>query len=242
MSYPATVDEFIAMQPHYDRRRWWLKKGIRAIMNLICKFDIGGGENIPPNGGTIMMINHVSALDPALLTSVIPNRYAVTMAKVETLDGLVPRLSIYLWGNFVVKRGEVDRVALTTALELVKRGQMLIMAPEGTRNKEGLKEPKEGIAYIAQKTDCIILPTIVVGVENWRQNISAFKRSPTVVRFGKPFRFNTASGGHVNKETRGTMMREAMYQLALTIPEEHAQFRGDYRDVENATTQHLSFI
>lgn len=241
MSHNLAVEAFIAKQPIYDRRRRFLQRAMRAVGGLVCKIEVRGAHHVPQRGGTILMINHISAIDPPLLTAVAP-RYPVTMAKVETLNSLIPRLSVWLWGNFVVKRGEVDRVALGISVELIKRGQMLVMAPEGTRNKDGLKQPKDGIAYVAHKAEAVILPTAILGVVNWKQNLLSLKRTNALVVFGKPFRFKIAPDKPLNKETRSAMMQEAMYQLALTMPDDYAEFRGDYADLSRATTHYLEFV
>jgi 1-acyl-sn-glycerol-3-phosphate acyltransferase len=241
MSYNAAVEEFIAKQPIYDRRRRFLQGALRAVIGMACKIEVRGEHHIPPSGGTILMINHISAIDPPLVTAVAP-RFPVTMAKVETLNSLIPRLAVWLWGNFVVKRGEVDRVALGISVELIKRGQMLVMAPEGTRNKDGLKQPKDGIAYVAHKANAVIVPTAVLGVVNWKQNLLAMKRTRALVVFGKPFRFKTTPDKPLSKDMRGAMMQEAMYQLALTMPDDYAEFRGEYRNLSCATTHHLAFV
>ena len=38
------------------------------------------------------------------------------------------------------------------------------------------------------------------------------------------------------------MVSEAMYQLALTIPDEYSYLRGHYSDVENASSERLEFV
>lgn len=242
MANTPSVEAFIAKQPMYNRRRKWLHVGLRGLMSLLCKLEVRGTENIPPQGGTILMMNHISAIDPPIITTAVKNRFVTSMAKIETLENSFMRFIIGLWGNFVVNRGEVDRVALGIAIELIRCGQLLMIAPEGTRNRGGLKQPKDGIAYIAQKADAVIVPSAVLGVAQWRENLKRLSRSKALVNFGKPFRFRIPDGERLSKEHRAYMMQEAMYQLALAIPEEYAEFRGDYQDVQKATTRYLAFV
>ena len=238
-----SVDEFIARLPIYERRRrWFLHPGLRFLVRLIARVDVTGLENVPKSGGTIVMMNHVSTLDPPFISAVIAHRQAITMAKLETKDNFIIETTNNWWGNFKVNRGEVDRFALNSAIELVKHGQLLLMSPEGTRHKDGLQEPKDGLAYIAQKADAIVQPVAITGVLDWQERLKKLQRIHAKIHFGKPFKFNPIEGERVNKLLRAKMMREAMYQLALTIPNESAFLRGHFADIENASMETLTFV
>jgi 1-acyl-sn-glycerol-3-phosphate acyltransferase len=134
----------------------------------------------------------------------------------------------------------VDRQALESSIELIKSGQLILLSPEGTRHKGGLARPKEGVAYVAAKSDAVIIPCAIVGAENWNKDIFGLKRPRMSVTFGRPFRFKVSSSARLSREQRTTMMEEAMYQLALTIPDEN--LRGDYRDLSKATTETIEFV
>jgi 1-acyl-sn-glycerol-3-phosphate acyltransferase len=238
-----SVEEFLARQPIYERRRKWiLHPGLRLIVRLIATLEVTGLENVPNSGGTILMMNHVATVDPPFITSVIGHRHAITMAKIETKENLIVETTNNWWGNFKINRGEVDRFALNSAIELVKHGQLLLMSPEGTRNRDGLQEPKDGVAYIAHKANAVIQPVTITGVLDWKERIKRFRRIHARINFGKPFRFKPIEGDRLTKNLRTHMMREAMYQLALAIPNEFPEYRGAYQDIQNATTETLEFI
>lgn len=238
-----SVEAFLARQPIYERRRrWFLHPGLRLLVRLAAHLDVTGLENVPPGGGTILMINHISLVDPPFITAVIAHRHAITMAKLETRDNWLIETTNNWWGNFKVNRGEVDRFALNAAIELVRAGNLLLMSPEGTRNADGLHAPKDGLAYIAHKADAIIQPAAITGVLDWKQRLTHLRRIYGRVNFGRPFRFKPVEGDRVSKALRAQMMREAMYQLALTIPDTDASLRGAFADVENATTETISFV
>jgi hypothetical protein len=59
---------------------------------------------------------------------------------------------------------------------------------------------------------------------------------------GRPFRFRLPDDQRMTRIIRQHMIREAMYQLALAIPEEYAALRGAYSDIENATTEYIEFL
>lgn len=238
----TAVEAFIARQPVYDRQRYILHAGLRFLFWLLWRGEATGLAQVPKTGGVILMMNHTTAIDPVVCTRLITHRYVITMAKIETLKNPVVRFFNGLWGNFVVKRGEVDRFALNSSIELLQHGQMVLIAPEGTRNRDGLHQPREGIAYIAAKADAVIVPTVVVGADDWLQRLMRLRRVYGRVHFGRAFRFKIPPNQRLSRELREKMMQEAMYQLALAIPEEYAQYRGVYHEVANATTDTLEFV
>jgi 1-acyl-sn-glycerol-3-phosphate acyltransferase len=236
------VQDYIAQQPQFNRRRRVLYPILRKIIELFSKIEVRGLEYIPDSGPTLLMGNHISFMDPPVLTSAVPHRFVISMAKSETLDNLFNRSILRLWGNFVVNRGEVDRAALTSAIELLNNNYLLWIAAEGTRNSQGMQEAKSGVAYIANKANALIVPTAICGIQNWATQIKAFKRPKGLVSFGRPFRFKVPEGDRLSRPIREQMITEAMYQLALAMPEAYVDHRGVYSDVENATTKYLEFI
>lgn len=241
MSVTEAVDAYLARQPVYNRRRRWLHAFLRGLVYFLSSGEVTGRENIPATGGVILMMNHSSGIDPLLCTRLVESRYVITMAKIETLRNPPVALFNAVWGNFTVHRGEVDRYALNSTIELLKRGQMVLIAPEGTRNRDGLGQPKDGVAYVAVKSDAVIVPAAVVATDHWWQRLFTLRRVKWKVHFGRAFRFKS-TGGRLTHEQRELMMREAMYQLALAMPDEYARYRGEFKDVEHATTDTLEFI
>lgn len=237
-----TVADFIAKQSEYDKKRRILHAILRSVLPLICKLEVEGVENIPRDGRTSIMINHISYLDPIVVTHAITFRYVISLSKAENFN--IPIISWLLkqWGGYPINRGEVDRKALTQTVELMKSGQLVLMAPEGTRHPEGLAPAKDGLSYVATKADAVIVPTAICGAEDWRDRLKSFRRAYASVTFGKPFKFKTEGRKRIPRDELAKMSQEAMYQLALTIPDKFAKYRGVYSDIENATTDHLDFV
>jgi 1-acyl-sn-glycerol-3-phosphate acyltransferase len=208
---------------------------LRPVFNVVVHLDVDGLDNIPATGPAILMINHVAFLDPVMLIACVPRRI-VPLSKIENLKLPGVNLLIRLWGAINVKRGEVDRAALRQAIEALKAGHLLLMAPEGTRSKSGeLQEPHDGIAYVATRTGALVIPVGIVGTPDIAGNWKRFKRTRVRVTFGCPFYFETA-GARVGREELSLMTREAMYQLAAMLP---AHQRGSFANLRQATTRLL---
>lgn len=232
---------FVDKQPIYDRRRKYLHKALRAVGFPLCHVDVQGLENIPSSGPTIIMSNHISLIDPIILTAIIPNRYLISMAKAEAYSNWFIRGVINLWGNYTIRRGEVDRTALKQSIDLLNAGRLLMIAAEGTRCPDGLGEPKDGVAYIAHKTEATVVPTAIFGAQDWKVRLKHLKRAQAGVAFGKPFRFDLNGEEKLSGPVREEMMREAMYQIATLIPNDQAEKRGVFRDLSQATTHYLRY-
>jgi len=243
MADELSIAEYIERQPVYDRRRRILQPLLRAAVATFCTVEVAGLENVPPAGSTCLMINHVSYLDPIVVTISIPFRHTISLSKVENFRIPVAGWCLRQWGHYPIHRGAYDRKALLQTIELLKSGQLVLMAPEGTRHPEGLQAAKDGLAYVASKAAAVIVPTAICGAEDWRQHLRGFRRAYAKVVFGRPFRFKGAGDKkRIARAELSQMTTEAMYQLALTIPAEYSYLRGYYGAVEKASAEHLQFL
>lgn len=242
MSHELSIEEYIARQPQYDRARRIMLPLLRAAVPAFCKVDVAGLGNVPRHGGACLMINHVSYLDPIVVTVSIPFRYTISLSKVENFSLPVAGWFLRRWGHYPIHRGEIDRKALMQTIELLRSGQLVLMAPEGTRHPEGMQRAKEGLAYVATKADAVIVPAAICGAEDWRRRLKRFRRAYAKVVFGKPFRLRADHRRRIPRAELANMTTQAMHQLALTIPDEYAHLRGYYHDIEKARSDHLEFV
>ena len=242
MPRELSIDDYLARQPIFDRNRRLMHPLLRAAVPTFCKVEVEGLHHVPRAGRTCLMINHVSYLDPIAVTVGIPFRHTVSLSKVENFGIPVAGWFLRQWGHFPINRGEYDRKALMQTIALLQSGQLVLMAPEGTRHTGGLQPGKDGLAYVASKADATIVPAAICGAEDWRQRLKSLRRAYAKVVFGAPFRFRLGDRKRIPRDELAQMSREAMYQLALTIPPEYACLRGHYADIENASSDTLEFV
>src|SRR5258708_32931605 len=115
-------------------------------------------------------------------------------------------------GCFPVRRGESDRRALTTSLQVLRSGNPLGFFPEGTRSRDGaLHRGHPGIAFLARRSGAPILP---VGLTGTRQ--AKLLRSNITVRVGEPFQVQDLglAAGASDPETTDAIMR----RIAALLP------------------------
>lgn len=222
-----------------EQRRWILRWLLTNIgFRVLAKVErVEGLDNFPESGPAILMINHIAFIDPMVVLGFLP-RNIVPMAKVEVYSypivGIFPRI----WQAIPVHRGEIDRRALRMALEVLSSGEVILVAPEGTRGT-CLQRGKEGVAYLGTRSRAPIIPTAIVGTDGFPSVSPKRWRQPgAVARLGKPFRFRSSSRRPKGDELR-QMTNEAMYVLAAMLPEER---RGVYADLSLATTDTIEFV
>jgi 1-acyl-sn-glycerol-3-phosphate acyltransferase len=236
-----SVEDYIKRQPRLAWRRYLLRGLIHAVgYTLLAKVTSEGRDNIPAEGACILMMSHISAIDPVICIGESRKRYVVPMTKIENTHNPFFRFIYWAWGAYSVHRDTVDRKALTNSIELLKSGQLILIAPEGTRHPEGLGEGKDGMVYIATKADAVIVPAAMSYTQDFKSRWKRFRRARAHVTFGRPFKFNINGRTHIPRDELRLMTQEAMYQLALSQAD--PALRGVYSDIENATTHTLTFL
>ncbi len=201
----------------------------------LAKIDrVEGLENLPATGPVILMINHIAFIDPIVVLGNLP-RNIVPMAKIEAYRVPVWGFFVWLWNVIPVRRGEADREALARALTVLAAGEIVLVAPQGTR-QPSLQQAKEGIAYLAHRSGAPIIPVAVDGTEGFPSVSRKRWAGPgATVRLGKPFRFKKIEG-RLPREALRQMTDEAMYRLAAMLPEGR---RGIYGDLSKATSEYI---
>ncbi len=175
------VLHFLFITLRYLSTFFFFKPLAWVILHTITDFKVRGLENLPGEGGFIGTWNHLSNFDPMIGTLCSPRPpYVMTKAeyfKTPILGGVAAIL-----GGFPVRRGEADRLAVRTALAVVKRNQLLGIYPEGTRSKTyQLQDPHPGAAMIASSANARVVPIAVYGTENiMRRKKFGFLRRPRV--------------------------------------------------------------
>jgi 1-acyl-sn-glycerol-3-phosphate acyltransferase len=205
---------------------------------LLARF--GRADNLdylPADGSAIVIFNHIAFIDPIVVLSVLP-RNAVPLARHDV--GGIPGWGIFprLWDVIPVRREQVDREALRMSLAVLEAGEVLLVAPEGTRHPS-LQRAKAGLAYLALKSGAPIVPVAIEGTKGYPTlTIGRDDLAPVTVRLGRPFQYKNLDKQR-NRNRLRTMTDEAMYVLAGMLPEER---RGVYSDLSRATTNTIEML
>ena len=138
-----------------------LKAIFSPLFRLMFRIEFFGRENVPAEGGYILASNHRSGYDPLFL-AVGSCRQIHFMAKQELMEVPVVGWIIRKAECFGVSRGSGDTSAVDTAVDYLKKGEVVGIFPEGTRAKPGTTlRPKSGVSHIAKMSRVGILPCAV---------------------------------------------------------------------------------
>ena len=218
---------------------WFVNTAVKAGTRLMCRIDAPDLHKIPKGGPLIIYANHTGEIEIPLVYAHLQPRPVTGVVKVETWNGWFLRWIFDLWGAIPIHRGEADIEAMRRSLEVLERGYILAIAPEGTRSKTGvLLKAHPGIITLALRSGAPLLPVVHWGGENFSRDIKRLKRIDFHIRVGKPFKLDPGNE-RVTHAIRQQMVDEMMYRLAALLPE---YYRGAYADLENATERYLADI
>ncbi len=211
----------------------------KRILRILCRVDDSQWHKIPETGPLLLVVNHVNFIEvPMMITHLIP-RPLTGFVKSENWDKPVSRWLFEMWNAIPLHRGQADLTAVRAGLAALADGQILAVAPEGTRTGDGrLRQGHPGIVTMALKGKAPILPVAYFGHEMFWQNIRRLRRTDFRLRVGRPFMLEMGDG-RVTKQIRQQMVDEIMVQIAQLLPPEN---RGYYADLDAATESYIRFL
>lgn len=216
---------------------WFVTTIVKLGTGLACRIDAPDLHKVPKHGPLIVYSNHTGEIEIPLLYSHLQPRPVTGIVKVETWEGWFLRWVFNLWGTIPIHRGEADIEAMHKSLAALEKGDILAIAPEGTRSKTGkLLRARPGAVTLALRSGTPLIPIAHWGGETFLSNLKRLKRTDFHVRVGQPFKLDPGKE-RVTHAVRQQMVDEMMYRLAALQPD---YYRGAYADLENATDRYLS--
>jgi 1-acyl-sn-glycerol-3-phosphate acyltransferase len=196
MTDPQTDDRAaVEVQPALPQpERNWLYSFMRALIVFVEKIyfrlEVHGAENTPRSGGVLLVSNHASNVDPFTVACRLPRKVHF-LAKQELMRGALGWV-LRRTNSHPINRSGVDRLALQMCIDLIRRGHVLLMFPEGTRTRDGrLQEAKAGTSMIAMQSEAWILPAYIDGSLRAMPPGAKFPRPAKIRVFvGEPFQWN----------------------------------------------------
>ncbi len=147
--------------------QWFFYKAMRGLFRFILvvffDFKAYGVKHIPRTGGVLLVSNHESYLDPALVGTAVP-RILSYMAKSELFTNKYFGWYIRQLHAFPVRQGKGDIGAMRETIERLKEGNLLNIFPEGSRSDDGQLLPiQPGAALVIRKAKVPVVPCIIIG-------------------------------------------------------------------------------
>ncbi|MGM0439848.1 MAG: lysophospholipid acyltransferase family protein [Chlamydiota bacterium] len=173
-----------------------MKKGFYRFSNAIFKpylklfygLEVHGAEHLNHPAGAIVAPNHASNFDPPVVAVACPYELHF-LAKHElfsqpVLNWLLPKLNTH-----PLHQSVRDFKSLKNMLKLLKKGEKVVIFPEGERTLTGEMNPlKDGLGFMMTSTKSAAIPTYIHGsYEAWKRQKALPKFSGKMACvFGSP--------------------------------------------------------
>ncbi|HEY5654093.1 MAG TPA: lysophospholipid acyltransferase family protein [Pontiella sp.] len=197
----------------------WSTRLFKLFLFTWHRLKIRNVEYIPDRGGVLLVANHVSFLDPPVVSVGYRGRPIHFMARDTLWNSKFGSWWMSAAGGIPVSRGTGDLKALKLTIKALKDGKAVSMFPEGTRSEDGeLKEAKGGVGFVVEKSGCVVVPAYIDGT---------YKAYPKGARFIKPCKVTVTYGPPITQEDFAALGtgREAYDKYAELIMQRIADIR-----------------
>lgn len=203
-------------------------------LSWLGRREYRGAEQIPAEGGALLVMNHVSHLDPPNDGVFVHrnNRVPRFMAK----DSLF-RIPVFGWilagaGGIPVHRGtgSAARSSLEAAHQALAEGKLVLIYPEGSITKDPAQWPmraRTGVARLALEHDVPVLPAARWGTQRiwdgYTKRFRPFPRKQVVTSVGEPVDLSEYRG----KPLTNALLREVTELLMHRVADLLAEIRDE---------------
>lgn len=221
---------------------YWLLHRLIAgpVLRGAFRIQVTGAEHVPKRGPVILASNHLSVIDSVFLPLTI-SRHVSFLAKIEYftgkgLKGWATRRFFMATGMLPIDRsgGKASEASLQRGIEVLNRGEVLGIYPEGTRSADArMYRGRTGIARMVLEADenVTVVPVIMVDTE---KVLPIGETRPRLLKvgvvFGKPLDFSRYRGMKGDRFLLRSITDEIMSEL-------HALGTQEYRDIYASTVR-----
>ncbi len=199
----------------------------RKILPLFADIEVRGNVNFLSQGGYLIATNHLGRLDSLLPYYILDTDDVIHPLTDKYKNSLVFRV-IAWWLNMTwLTRGQADLKAMREFITRLKRGGVMVIAPEGTRSKTAsLLKGEPGVIFIATQAGVPIVPVAITGTEDAvvKSRLKRFQKLRIKISASEAFLPPSIKGADRDQLLREAT-DEAMCRIAALLPE---SYRGVY--------------
>ncbi len=189
-------------------------------------------RRMPEQGPAIIVVNHVSHVDPFLVAKLVLDAARVPrfLAKESIFEVPVVGWGMRAMGHIPVKRGTTDaRRSLAAAVAALDRGELIVLHPEGTVTRDPAGWPmagKTGVARLATLVpDVPVIPVVQWGVQEqvdlYARKVRLVPRPRHTLSIGEPIDLSAFHG----VEATPRVLREITEVIMLRLRHDLADLR-----------------
>ncbi|WP_275099377.1 acyl-[ACP]--phospholipid O-acyltransferase [Sedimenticola hydrogenitrophicus] len=194
---------------------------IARLFSSTHRIEVIGFKNLPAQGGVLLLGNHISWLDWAMVQIACPRPVRFVMER-SIYQRWYIKWFLDLFGVVPIARGQ-SKEALETINALLRAGEVVCLFPEGAISRNGqLGEFKRGYERCVEGVEGVILPFYLRGLWGSRFSRSSKKlqelrnsglRSNVIVAFGKPLPMTTPADA----------LKQQVFELSIDSWEQYTQ-------------------
>lgn len=214
---------------------WWIViLVLYTPFSLLIRTRYRNLGKLPQSGGAIIVVNHVSHVDPFLVAKLVIDggRRPRFLAKDSIFDVFAVGAAMRGMGHIPVKRGTVDaRQSFDAAVEALEQGGVIVLHPEGTVTRDPHGWPMIGktgaarLALLAPTTP--VIPIAQWGVQKqidlYRKKVRLFPRPRHVLSVGDPIDLSAYYG----RTADSAVLREVTDVIMRRLRDDVAELRGE---------------
>jgi len=187
---------------------------VGLLFSLRYRLRVIGFRHIPEQGGVLMLGNHISWLDWAMIQIASPRPVRFVMQR-EIYDRWYLRWLLDLFRVVPISGGR-SRGALEAVNALLKAGEVVCLFPEGAISRTGqLGEFKRGFERVVAGVDGVILPFYLHGLWGSRFSRSS-ERLRRLRRQGVKRDVIVAFGPSLPIESRAEQVKRRVFDLSIS--------------------------
>jgi 1-acyl-sn-glycerol-3-phosphate acyltransferase len=203
---------------------------VKVVMRLIARVTIYGKENLPGKDVSYVGVsNHIGRLDPIFPYYYLNRKDIIMLVAEKYKEHAWSRVLAQAVNGIFVDRFNADLGAMREVMRRIKKGGLVVIAPEGTRSPNcSLIKGWDGASYVAARTGLPIVPVGVTGTcdKEVMHRLKHFKKLDLKVNVGKAFTL-PAYDNRTKGEQLAAYTEEIMCRIAAQLPE---SYRGIYAD------------
>ena len=196
-----------------------------AVIRLLARlFGVGlfrlrcfGRQHVPKTGAVLVCSNHQSFFDP-ILVGLTCDRRLNSLARESLFRVPVLRWWIQFLDAIPIDRDGLGMAGLRESLRRLRRGEMVLIFPEGTRSVDGsVAELQSGFCLLARRGEVTLLPVGIDGAyDAWPRTAICPRLATIRICVGEPIR---------PEHTREISNEQLVSELQVRIRDCHARAR-----------------
>jgi 1-acyl-sn-glycerol-3-phosphate acyltransferase len=211
----------------------WVSAVVFTVLNFLTSRNrYLGLDNVPADGGALIVANHISYLDPA--------HTALYVYRGKRVPRFLAKHSLWkipVFGRILVASGQIPvyrdsadaQQSLRDGIEALGRGKVVVIYPEGTisRDPEGWPmQSRTGVARLALSSDVPVIPVVHWGTreiyDHYNRKFRPLPRTTVTVKAGPPIDLSAYRGRPLD----ATILREVTDHVMSEVRDLLAEVRG----------------